>query len=115
MMLVDSAGREACTVREVRTNTPLQALDLMNDVTYLESARVLAQRITPEGSGDFESRLSAMFVRVLARDPSAEEAQVLRREFQYYLDRNLSNPAAAREYVSTGGSARDEKLAVEEM
>ena len=49
MMTFDSAGREACVVRETRTNTPLQALTLMNDVTYLEAARVMAERMMMEG------------------------------------------------------------------
>ena len=102
-------------MRETRTNTPLQALDLMNDVTYLEAARLLAERILNEVAGGPESRLPAMFHRVLARSPSTQELQVLRGEFQYYLDRNLSNPAAARDYVSSGERPRDEKLDPEEL
>src|SRR5262249_48698299 len=49
MMNFDAAGRETCVVRELRTNTPLQALNLMNDVTYLEAARKMAERMMKEG------------------------------------------------------------------
>ena len=49
MMNFDAAGRETCVVRELRTNTPLQALNLMNDVTYLEAARKMAERMMREG------------------------------------------------------------------
>ena len=48
MMNFDSANREACVVRETRTNTPLQALNLMNDVTFVEAARFVGQRMLPE-------------------------------------------------------------------
>jgi hypothetical protein len=55
----DSAMRESCVVRESRTTTPLQALNLMNDVTFLEAARFVAQRMMKEGGADRQSRLPA--------------------------------------------------------
>ena len=67
MLNFDSAGREACTVRETRTNTPLQALNLMNDVTFVEASRKLAERMMTEG-GPHAAR--AHRVRVSPRDGS---------------------------------------------
>src|SRR5919206_5353855 len=68
----DSAMRESCVVRDTRTNTPLQALNLMNDVTFVEAARFLGQRMMKEGG------LRRGFRLVLAREPSSAEEQVLR-------------------------------------
>jgi hypothetical protein len=110
MMLFDAAGREACTGRETRTNTPLQALAVMNDVTYLEAARALAELTMKEVEGPPQARLSAMFRRVLARTPKPSELDVLRRQFEYYAKDGFSNPAAARQYLSYGESPRNEKL-----
>jgi hypothetical protein len=97
MSTFDAAGREACVVRETRTNTPLQALALMNDVTYVEAARVLAEKMLAEGIG-------WGFRRVTARRPTAEEERVLRRLRETNLEQFRKNPDAARRLISTGDS-----------
>ena len=74
MMNFDAAGREACTVRENRTNTPLQALDLMNDPAYVEASRVLAERMMREGGATPESRISFAFRLATARRPRVRRA-----------------------------------------
>jgi hypothetical protein len=73
----DAPSREVCTVRRPRTNTPLQALALMNDPVYVEAARALAQRILSRGGADLDARLRYAFRLVLARDPTASERAVL--------------------------------------
>jgi len=72
MITFDSPTRETCAVRENRTNTPLQALNLMNDETFLEAAAALGQRM--QAAAD---PLAEGFLRVLARWPTAEERQLL--------------------------------------
>ena len=76
MITFDAAGRETCMVRETRTNTPLQALNLMNDVTYVEASRHLAQRVLRQAGSD-EERLTLAFRLVLARPPRPAELRLL--------------------------------------
>jgi hypothetical protein len=115
MMTFDSPGRETCVVRETRTNTPLQALTLMNDVTYLEAARVLAQRMMTEGGATPLSRISYGYKLATARALDPRKSDVLLGTFQHYLDSFQTNPESARKLVSEGDSARDEKLNVSEL
>ena len=74
MMTFDASGRETCSVRESRTNTPLQALTLMNDVTFVEAARVLAERVMTQGGSTPEDRLTLAFRLATARRPDAGRA-----------------------------------------
>ena len=74
----DAPDREICTVRRGRTNTPLQALVLMNDPTYVEASRKLAERVLlGDGDASDAARLGSAFRRVLARSPRPEELAVL--------------------------------------
>jgi hypothetical protein len=103
MVNFDSPTRETCTVRTSRTNTPLQALNLMNDITYLEAARKLAERMLEENPSD---PLAHGYRLVLAREPRAEERAAIRK----LLDRNLSryrrDPRAAAELLTPGEAPR---------
>ena len=71
MLAFDAAARETCVVREVRTNTPIQALNLMNDPTYSEAARLYAERMLREGGDSDAERLDYGFL--LANSPLAGE------------------------------------------
>jgi hypothetical protein len=115
MVNFDAAGREACTVREARTNTPLQALDLMNDVTFVEAARVLAQRMMKEGGDTPESRIAFAFRLATARVPNEHERSVLLNGFRYDVDRFRSDPEAARKLLAEGSTARDASLDQNEL
>jgi hypothetical protein len=115
MITFDAAGREVCVVRESRTNTPLQALDLMNDVTYLEAARVLAEHMMTEGGATPAERIAFAFHRSTARGLSAAESRTLLDSFQYYRDSYQTDPEAARKLVSHGEYPRNEKLNVSEL
>ncbi len=110
MVTFDAPGREACTVRETRTNTPLQALDLMNDVGFVEAARVLAQRMMTEGGATREERIAFAFRRATGRRPNEKETGILLNDFRYDRDHFQTNPAAALKLVSEGESPRNEAL-----
>jgi hypothetical protein len=110
MMNFDAAGREACTVRETRTNTPLQALDLMNDVTFIEASRMLAQRMMKEGGATAGDRIAFAFRLATARAPNDRERVILTNALQYDLDRFQTDPAAAVKLISQGDSPRDPSL-----
>jgi hypothetical protein len=114
MTTFDAPDREFCVIRRARTNTPMQALLLMNDPTYLEASRQLAERVVRSG-GDFDSRLKMAFRTVVARRPSTDENRVLRAVFDQARTRFESEPAAAEKLLSHGASARDEKLNAPEV
>jgi hypothetical protein len=115
MMNFDAAGREACVVRESRTNTPLQALNLMNDVTYLEAARKMAERMMLEGGAAPASRIAYGFALATARRPSPREAEILASSFSYYRDAFQSAPQDAARFLSQGEAPRNQQLDVREL
>jgi hypothetical protein len=104
MMLFDSPSREICTVKRSRTNTPLQALSLLNEVTYVEAARVLAQRMIAEGGTTPEQRIAWAFKRVTCRDPHAEEAAVLAAGLNKRLAKYRQEAAAAEQLLTVGAA-----------
>ena len=111
----DAPDREKCTGRRALTNTPPQALVLMNDPTYIEAARWLAQRVMTEGGRDAGSRISFAFRGATARMPSGNEAHVLRTLFQQQLTRYRGDKKAALELLSVGESKWDAKLDASEL
>jgi hypothetical protein len=106
----DAPDRETCTVRRARTNTPLQALVLMNDPTYVEAARKLAERVIAEAGPSPEARVAHAFRLATARHPSAEECGVLREVFERDLAAFRADLPAASKLLAVGESPRDEKL-----
>jgi hypothetical protein len=104
MATFDAAGRETCTVREVRTNTPLQALNLLNDVTFVEAARVLAERVLVEAGPSPESRIERAFRIVAARRPSPAEMTILVEGLRAQRAHFDENPDAARQLIRIGAT-----------
>jgi mono/diheme cytochrome c family protein len=115
MQVFDASSREYCTVRETRTNTPLQALNLMNDETYVESARMLAQRMLHEGGASPEDRLALGFRLAAGRAPEQSERQVLLGSLQAQREYFQSHPDAAAALLAVGEKRNDPKLQAQEL
>jgi hypothetical protein len=108
--IFDAPSREECTVLRARTNTPLQALVTLNDVTFVEAARVLAQRVLTTGPRDLDGRVTFAFRTVLARSPTAAERAVLARQYDRLHARYQADPKAAAVLVTAGRFPPPEKL-----
>ena len=113
LLTFDGPTREKCTMRRSRTNTPLQALQLLNDDTYVEASRVLAERVLRE-PGDDEVRLRQLWQRVLVREPGDEEIGLLLGLLGRQRERFVSNPESAARLLSIGAADHDTKLDAQE-
>jgi hypothetical protein len=103
-MLFDAPNREFCTVIRSRTNTPLQALSLLNEVTFVEASRKLGERMLKEGGTTARERLSYGFQLVTARMPTPTELEVLERGLAEDLQKFQSDPTAAEKLLQQGES-----------
>jgi hypothetical protein len=106
MATFDAPSRENCTVRRPRTNTPLQALALMNDKQYVEAARKLAARMMKEGGSTPQERLAYGFRLTTARTPTPKELDVLQRTLQKQLQTFTADKAAADKLLAYGDSPK---------
>jgi hypothetical protein len=110
MLLFDAPNRETCTPKRSRTNTPLQALALMNEVTFVEASRALAERMMREGGKTPEERLTSGYRLATSRTPDAETLLFLRDGFGSRLAEFQSQPEAAKALISHGASKPDPAL-----
>src|SRR5258706_1835256 len=105
----DAPDRETCTVRRPRTNTPLQALVLMNDPTYVEASRKLAERMMLEAKSN-KDRIALAFRLAMAREPKAAELSVLLKLHDEQAATYRANQEAALKLLCVGESKRNENL-----
>ena len=101
MLSFDAGSREVCLIRRVRTNTPLQALVLMNDPVYVEAAAAIAQQAMQAG-GKHRALAARLFRSVLIRPPQDREVQRLVQMFETAKARFERDPAAAHALLKTG-------------
>ncbi|MEX2120028.1 MAG: PSD1 and planctomycete cytochrome C domain-containing protein [Pirellulales bacterium] len=115
LVTFDAPDRETCTVRRARTNTPLQALILLNDPTYVEASRKLAERMMTEAGAEPAERIAFAFRLATARQPSQVEADVLSRIFDEQLAVYRGNAEMAAKLLDVGQSPRNEQLEPAEL
>ncbi|MEO7968161.1 MAG: PSD1 and planctomycete cytochrome C domain-containing protein [Opitutus sp.] len=108
-MFFDTAARTVCTVKPSRTNTPLHALATLNDTTYVEAARVLADHALTADSAD-QRRLDFVFQQVLARKPESAEANVLLGGLKRQRAHFAAAPSTATQLLSVGESKSNSAL-----
>lgn len=105
----DAPTREECTVNRVNSNTPLQALDLLNDPIYVEASRVFAENALAKGGGSFDRQLSWIFSQALDRAPTPQERAILAGLYRDNLKRFSATPADAKKLVTVGDSPVPER------
>jgi hypothetical protein len=110
MSTFDAPNREQSCTRRERSNTPLQALQLMNDIQHVEAARNLAERMLLSGGDAATDRITWAWESLTSRLPSADELRIVEEALQRHLQRYAKDKRAAEALVAYGDSERDESL-----
>ena len=110
MELFGAPTRENCSVRRERTNTPLQALVVMNDPQFVEAARHLAERALSISGGDVNREMDFITGHLLSRPFSPKERQICLQAYDDYLKHFEANPDEANKLLSVGESKHDDHL-----
>jgi hypothetical protein len=110
MMTFNSANREFCSVREERTNTPLQALTMMNNITFVESSRLIAERMLKQGGKTASEQVGFLYEHLLCRPPSRLELQRLAADYEAYAADFKDRPEATKELLKVGERKHDATL-----
>ena len=115
MLLFDAPTREICTVKRSRTNTPLQALAMLNEVTFVEASRSLAQTMMKRGGDTPESRIAYGYKRATARELDAAGLQTLLKGWRERIAFYKAQPEAAQKLITQGASKPDPTLDATEL
>lgn len=102
LLAFDAPSREECTVERTRSNTPQQALVLLNDPTYVEASRVFAERVIKQGGKDTSARIDYAFLEALQRKATADEQKILSGLLQQHLQHYQANPKDAEALLKVG-------------
>ena len=99
---LDAPSREECTAERPRSNTPIAAMVLLNDPSFVEAARVFAQRILTEGGKDNKARLNFAYQQALSRSPDEREREIMGKLFTAAQKDFKANPKSAQALISSG-------------
>jgi hypothetical protein len=102
LVAFDASAREECTVNRANSNTPLQALVLLNDPVFVEAARAFAQNIITKGGPNLSARINWAFMQALGRKPTAAERKILADLYRRSTADFSKSPTKARELINVG-------------
>ena len=114
MVTFDAPRRGVCIAKRERTDSPLQALILLNGVQYVEAARVLGEKLHTDAGGDVAKMIEAGFLRCLSRKPDAKEIAICTRLYQEQLEYFKKVPKEAEAMLKIGSAKRDAKVSLPE-
>lgn len=114
LTIFDLPSRDVCKVKRENTNTPLQALVLLNDPTYVEVARVLAEKMQRDGGEGLDDRLRFAFRRLSGRSPSGQELDIFRQMYEDEKQKFATDRQGAEELLSVGEYPIDRTLEPQE-
>ena len=115
MMTFNAAPREICIVRHGLTTTPLQALTLMNNITFVEAARFLAERMLTEGGATPNERIAFAFRLVTSRQPTPQEVAELRQTLETFQSDFARDPTTAEKLLTVGEQPVNQDLSAAEL
>lgn len=115
MMTFNAAEREVCIVRKGQTNSPLQALTLMNNMTFVEASRLMAERVLHEGGGTLDEQVDFVFRLSLGRHPTSRELDLLRDSYHQFAWKYENDRAAATKLLSVGEFTCDKTLDIVQL
>ena len=102
MIAFDAPNRSVCVVKREKTNTPLQALVLLNDPQFVEAARVLAQRVLANSEDSSETAIGRAFRLVCGKHPNEEELRLLSSQYEAAVKRYEAHPDLAEALLGIG-------------
>ncbi len=115
MMAFDAPSRQECTAERATSNTPMQALTLLNDPSYVEAARVFAERIIQEGGESVAERINWAYQWTLSRMPQPKELEIITSLYEKHQVEYTADLDAANALVSTGEAPMTEGVAPDEL
>ncbi|MDB6027431.1 MAG: hypothetical protein JWM68_3654, partial [Verrucomicrobiales bacterium] len=110
LMAFDAPSREECTAERPRSNTPLQSLTLLNDPTFVEAARVFAQKIIQQGGTDTHAKLNWAYEHALSREPMKEEVAALTALLTKHLETYKADKDSAAQLLTLGDAPADKTI-----
>ncbi|HYG78699.1 MAG TPA: PSD1 and planctomycete cytochrome C domain-containing protein [Planctomycetota bacterium] len=115
LLAFDGNSREECCAERTRSNTPQQALVLLNDPTYVEAARIFAEKIMKEGGASASDRIDWAFLRTVARKARPDEQKILHELFSKHHEQYKQDTKSAELMVSAGASPVPKEISIPEL